>query len=251
MPRPSSPRPALVLFGVLAFVLAGCRLGVSGELSIDRDGSATAEVILAVDAAGLAELDELGVDPTAELAAAAGRVQTWQVTRDVPEEGGLVVRLSRPAADAAAAAAAFRELSAGLTASDPALLIDLDVDVDEEGAVRIDGTATFRAPAPRGATVDGEPAGPGAAELETLTARAVDARFRVTVPGELVEHDADTVEGRTATWDLEVGPTRTVTAVAAAPTGVPAELVLVGAAVLGLVVLGALAWWWRHRRRAR
>jgi hypothetical protein len=249
VPRSSAPRPALVLLGVLAFVLAGCRFGVTGELTIDRDGTATAEVVLAVDAAALAELDALGVDPTAELAAAAGRVPAWQVTREVLEEGGLVVRLSRPTADAEAAADAFRELSAGLAEADPALLIDLDVHVDAEGAVRVDGTATFRAPATPGATLDGEPAGPGPDELDSLTAQAVDASFRLTVPGELLEHDADTVEGRTASWELAVGRSRAVTAVAAAPTGVPTELLLVGLVVVALVALSGLVWSWHRRRR--
>jgi hypothetical protein len=242
------PRAPLALL-LLAVVLSGCRLDVGAGLVISRDGSATAEVQLRVDAAGLARLDDLGVDPTAELAAVAGQAPGWQVTRETDEDGGLSVRLRRSAPDPAAAADAFRELTAGLAGSDPALLIDLDLDVDEVGAVDLAGTAGFRPPATAGATVDGTPVGPDAAELERLTAEAVHARFSLTVPGAFEEHDADAMEGRTATWELAPGEPREVRAVASAPTGVAVGWLAAGITLLLVLALGAAAWWWRRRPR--
>jgi hypothetical protein len=249
-PAWSLPSPVQVtLLAVLVVLLAGCRLDVTGELTIDRGGRADATVELAVDEATLAELDALGVDPTAELTAAASRASAWQVTRERPEEGGLAVRLTRPSADAAAAADAFRELTAGLSNDDPALVVDLEVEVDDEGAVRLEGTAGFRPPATPGASIDGEPVGPDAAELAALTAEAVTARLVVRVPGTFVEHDADEVDGRTATWELAVGEPRAVRAVAAAPSGPPVWLVVTAAATLLVATLAALTWWWVRRRR--
>jgi hypothetical protein len=71
----------------------------------------------------------------------------------------------------------------------------------------------------------------------------------VRVPGTFVEHDADEVDGRTATWELAVGEPRPVRAVAAAPTGPAAWLVAVVAGALLVVALAALTWWWVRRRR--
>jgi hypothetical protein len=249
VPRASSPSSRVAaLLGVL-LLLSGCRLEVTGDLTIARDGTASAAVELAVDEATLRELDELGVDPTAELAAAAGQVSGWQVTRETPDEGGLAVRLARTTTDAAGAADAFRELAAGLADADPALVIDLEVEVDDGGAVRLEGLAGFRPPTTPGATVDGEPVGPDADELASLTEDAVEARFEVTVPGAFVEHDADEVDGRTATWQLEVGDRRPIRAVAAAPTGPPTWMLVAGAALLLVLALTALGWWWVRRRR--
>jgi hypothetical protein len=247
----SSPLTVLVLLAAVAVLLAGCRLEVAGDLTIARDGAATAEVSLSLDEAALAELDALAVDPTAELAAVAGEVTGWQVTRESPEDGGLTIRLSRTTADAQGAADAFRDLSAGLAEGDPVLLVDLDVQVDDEGAVRLAGTAGFRPPSTAGASVDGEPVGPDAEELAELTAAAVQASFRVTTPGAIVEHDADQVDGRTATWDLAVGDPRPVRAVSDAPTGVPVEVLVAAAGLLGAVLLAVAVWWWRRRRRGR
>jgi hypothetical protein len=246
----SLPSPVQVtLLAVLVVLLTGCRLDVTGALTIARDGRADATLELTVDEATLAELDALGVDPTAELAAAASQAPGWEVTRERPDDGGLAVRLTHPSEDAAAAADAFRELTAGLADDDPALIVDLEVEVDDGGAVRLEGVAGFRPPATPGASIDGEPVGPDATELAALTAEAVTARLVVRVPGTFVEHDADEVDGRTATWELEIGDPQPVRAVAAAPTGPPAWMVVAVAAMLLLVALATLSWWWVRRRR--
>jgi hypothetical protein len=243
-------RRSLLLLPLLfaALALTGCRLDVAAGLTIARDGSATAELELRIDPTALAELDALGVDPTAELAAVAARAPGWEVDRRAEEDGTLAVTLRREAADGVAAAGALRELGAGLAEADPGLIVDLEVDVDGAGAVRLEGTALLRPPAGVGVTLDGEPLGPGAEELERLTADVVRARFSVTVPGEVREHDADTLEGRTATWELEPGTPRSVLAVAAAPGRVPPWLVAAGVAALALGVVLAAS---RLRRRRR
>jgi hypothetical protein len=238
--------PSLLL--TLALVLTGCRFDVVADLVIERDGTGQASVELRIDADALAQLDQLGVDPTAELAAAAGEVPAWEVVRRTEDDGSLTVRLSRTTAEPAAAAAALRELSEGLTPRDPALLVDLDLDLDEDGAVTVDGTAELRSPATAGASVDGTPVGPDREALARLVAEVVEARLSVTVPGEVLEHDADTLEGGTLTWELAPDVARDVRVVAAAPGAVPAWLLLVGAVVVLVLALGVLAWRWRRRR---
>jgi hypothetical protein len=241
------PRAPLPLLLAIVLLLSGCRFDVAADLTIARDGGAAVGLELRVDPEALTRLDDLGVDPTAELAAAAGQVPDWEVTRTADEDGSLTVRLTRSTLDAASAAAALRELSAGLVEADPALVIDLDIEVDEDTAVRLDGTAQLRPPATAGVTVDGEPLGPDADTLARMTADAVDARFSVTVPGELQQHDADTVDGRTATWYLEAGEARRIHATASAPTDTTRWLLAGGAAVLLLLVVGLLVWWSRRR----
>jgi hypothetical protein len=241
------PRAPLALLLAVALLLGGCRFDVGADLTIARDGAATATLELRLDREALTRLDDLGVDPTAELAAAAGQVPEWEVTRLADEDGSLTVRLARSTVDAAAAADALRDLSAGLVDADPALVLDLDIDVDEDRAVRLDGTAELRPPATAGVAVDGEPVGPDAGELARLTAAAVDASFSVTVPGQLEQHDADSVDGRTATWNLEAGEVRRIQATASAPGDWTLWLLVGGAAALLLLAV-LLAWWWRRRR---
>lgn len=235
---------------VLALALSGCRIAVTGGLTIADDGVSVAEVELVADRDALAVLDELGVDPTAELAAAAGQSPDWQVTRQAQEDGSLAVRLRRTTPDAEAAADALRELSSGLADADPALLVDLDVDVDGEGAVELAGEVGLRPPATPGASVDGVPVGPDADELARLTADAVRARFTVTVPGQVEDHDADLVDGRTAVWELAGGEPRRIHLAASAPSSWP-DLVLVGGAAAAAILLAGSLWWWARRRRAR
>jgi LPXTG-motif cell wall-anchored protein len=241
------PRAPLLLLLAVALLLSGCRFDVAADLTISRDGAATAALELRVDREALTRLDALEVDPTAELAAAGGQVPGWEVTRVADEDGSLTVRLTRSTVDAASAADALRELSAGLVEADPALLLDLDIDVGDDGAVRVDGTAELRPPATAGVAVDGEPVGPEAGALARMTAEAVDASFSLTVPGELQEHDADTVDGRTATWNLDAGEARRIQATAAAPGDVTPWLLAGGAAALLLLAVGVLGW--RRRRR--
>lgn len=245
MLRPRS----VALLVVLAVFLAGCRLGVRAEVEVERDGSGTAAVALHLDAALLDELDELGVDPTAELTAAAASVPSWELTRRRAEDGSLTVVLARGVRTPGGLSDAFTELTDGLAGSDPALLIDLEVEVDEGGASTVSGTAMLRPPAGPGLLLD-DPAEQAAFTDEVE--RAVDASLVVTLPGPIERHDADEVDGSTLTWQLPVGQQRDVSAVADPPpwwtgTGwlVPGAALLL---VLSLATLASVAVGRRSRR---
>jgi hypothetical protein len=219
----------------LAVLLAGCELGVTTAVEVDRDGGGTVALALAADPELLAELDELAVDPTAEIEAAVAATDGWRVERRVDHDG-LRVTLSRSVASPDELTATLRELSAGLASEDPALELDLDLDVAADGASALAGTAGLRAPA--GPGVLGDPQLPDAGTMQQLTAAAVEPLLEVTLPGPVTEHDGDDLEGRTVRWQLPVGEQRTVGAAATAPSWPSAELVAAGVAG-GLVVLSA------------
>lgn len=236
----------VVLLALLAAVLGGCRLGVHAEVEVDRDGGGTAAVVFALDRALLDELDELGVDPTAELTAAAARAPRWQLTRR-SADGDLTVTLARDATEPDSLADAFAELTGGLAEADPALLADLDLTVDDDGASSLAGTAQLRPPAGPGLVLDDPDE---LAAFEEQVAETVDASLTVTLPGPIEDDDADRRDGRTLTWDLEPGEERTVTATASAPPWWAEPWVwAVAAGVLGALLVAALVWWWRRRRQ--
>jgi hypothetical protein len=242
-------RRPVALLALLAVLLAGCRLGVRAEVDVERDGSGTAGVVLHLDAALLDELDELGVDPTAELSAAAANVPSWELTRRAADDGSLTVSLVREVSTSGGLGTALTELSEGLADTDPALLVDLEVDVDDTGAATVSGTALLRPPAGPGLLLD-DPEEQAAFADEV--AGAVDASLVVTLPGPIEDHDADEVEGSTLTWQLPVGEQRTVSAASGPPPWWAGTGWLVPAAALLLAVSLALLVWvvlrWRGRR---
>lgn len=224
---------------MLALLLTGCRLGVVTDVEVGSDGRGEVAVVLDLDEELLGELDAIGVDPTAELmTAAAEDTGEWTIERSFQEGVGMRLTLAREVDEPAGFGAALRELTAGLSADDPGPVVDLEVTVADDGAARVDGNAEFRPPATAGATLDGEPIGPSGAELAALTADAVTSRVVVTFPGPIESSDADTVDGRTATWELEVGMPRALTAVAAAPSPF-AGLLVPGLIVAGLAIVVA------------
>lgn len=225
-----------VLLALLA-VLGGCRLGVDAEVTVDRDGSGRAAVEVRLDRELLAELDRLQVDPTAELTAATASAPAWDVSRRVDDDGALVVAIARDAADPASLTDALRELTDGLAATDPALLVDLDLEVDEEGAAVLEGSAQLRPPAGPGVEVDE----PERAEFERFVRDHVDATLTVRLPGPVTSTDADERDGSRMTWSLTPGDVRRVAATSApAPRWTPAELAVIGGAALLVVLAAAL-----------
>jgi len=241
-----------------ALTLAGCRLGVTGQLTVERDGSGVVGLVLALDRDAVARLDELELDPFAELTAAAVDADGWQVSRS-GDEGGVTVRLAHAAPDPQSMTDALRELTAGLSDDDPALLVDLDLEVAADGAARLDGTAGLRPPTTSGALRDGDPVGPAGEELAALVDDAVTATLEVGLPGPVAQHDADAATGgglfatsatQTLTWDLPVGDVRAVTARSDAPP-LLSPPVIAGIAAGGLLLLGLVTWKWRRRRRRR
>ncbi len=238
-----------VVVAGLALLASGCRLSIDTRIELAADGSGVASLVMIFDEELQAELDELELAPAAELTGAVAE-SDWELERRRTDRGGLEVTLRREAGSVDALSDAFTDLTAGLSDTDPGPRIDLDLEVDDEGASRAEGTIGFIPPTPAGASVDGRPLGPGADRLAELTEETVDAQLVVTLPGPVREHDADEVEGTTLTWELPVGQQRDITARAAPePLLTPQRLVLAGAA--GALIVGAaglLVWRWRRTR---
>lgn len=236
-----------LLVAVAALALSGCRLELTADAVVERDGSGRAALTVGLDAELVAALEELAVDPTAQLTAAVGRAPGWTSDRRSSADGGLEVVLARDVASVDELAQVFRELTAGLAPTDPALLVDLDLLVDDAGATELTGTVAMRPPAAPG--VEDPTDGPTAAELAELTVRHTAARLHVTLPAPARQHDADRLEGRTLTWQVPVGEERTIAASAPAPPGPPRPVLV--ALVAGGVLLALVGTLVGLRRRGR
>jgi len=133
----AAPRSArALLLAVTVLVLSGCRLDVVAPITLHADGTSTAGLTVRFDPRLLAELDALGVDPTAELSAAVAAQEPWSLERTREDDGALTVAIRREVADDAELAATYAELASGLAAADPALELALDVDRDQQGGDR-------------------------------------------------------------------------------------------------------------------
>ena len=237
----------------VAAALTGCRLELAAEAALALDGTGTADVSATFDQELLDIFDELELDPTAGLEAAAAAGEGWQVDR-AADEGGLTVSLAKQVDTPGQLGAAFAELSSGLSDDDPAFHLDVEVALAEDGTATIAGTGSVRPPTSIGVLFDDEPLGPDADELEELVETHVAATFSATLPGDIGEHDADSVDGQTATWDLPVGQDRQINAQARQPQwwqDPTVQWAAGGAAAALLLVLAWLTWWWRRRRDRR
>lgn len=251
MLRAAARSARALLLVVVVVVLSGCRLDVVAPITLHADGTSTAGLTVRFDPRLLAELDALGVDPTAELSAVVAAEEAWSLTRTREEDGALTVAIEREVADDAELVATYAELSAGLAPRDPALELDLAVDRDEAGAVTLSGTGGFRPPRGVGLQVDGEPVGEDAAALAALVDEAVEVALVVTMPGEVTAHDGVALDGSTVRVVLEPGEERRFSIRSDPPSWwsslpVPAALLVGGAA---LVVAGVAVVLLVRRRR--
>ncbi|MFO7778683.1 MAG: hypothetical protein R6V28_10040 [Nitriliruptoraceae bacterium] len=241
-----------LLLAVCVVVLTGCRLDVVAPITLHADGTSTAGLTARFDPRLLAELDALGVDPTAELSAAVAAEEAWSLTRTRDEDGALTVAVRRDVPDDAELAATYAALSSGLAAEDPALELALEVDRDEQGGVRLSGTGSFRPPLGVGLEVDGAAVGEDAEALAAMMAEAVEVGLEVRMPGVVTAHDGVAMDASTVRVDLEPGVERRFAIRsdpapwwASLPIGPAALLVGVG---LTAVVLGLVAVFARRRR---
>lgn len=244
---------ALVL-AVTVVVLSGCRLDVVAPITLHADGTSTAGLTVRFDPRLLAELDALGVDPTAELSAVVAAQEAWSLVRTRQDDGALTVAIRREVADDAELAATYAELSSGLSEQDPALELALEVDRDEQGGVTLSGTGGFRPPLGSGLEVDGEPVGDDAQTLAALVAEAVEVGLEVRMPGVVTAHDGVALDRSTVRVVLEPGAERAFSIRSDPPSwwsSLPLPLsapMLLGAVVLTIVAVGAVVLVVRRRR---
>ena len=239
---------------MLALLLAGCRLDLVAPLEVRADGSGRAGLTARFDPELLAELDRLGVDPTAELSAAVTADPSWEVTRTREDGGALLVAAHREVADATQLPGLYDRLVSGLAEEDPALLLDIDLTLDDDGGTTLAGTASLRPPATSGLALDGEQVGPDAEELAALVAEHVTAAVEVSLPGDIVDLQGGSVDGEVVRIPVPVGESTSFRVVSTGapwwvtmPGGLPALLAAVGGGVL--LLGGLLVWQGRRARR--
>jgi hypothetical protein len=202
-------RAAVTLLATAA-LLSGCRIDVVTDMGFDRSGGGEVAVAVRIDGATLRQLDAAGVDPGIDVALGLGPDPAWRSERSVDADGGLVLTYRQTFVDGEGATALLRELSGDVAPQDPALRLDVTVLTTRSGAVRLAGTGAVSPPATLGVSLDGVPSGPMGEELAALVRDAVRAQLVVRVPGRIVQHDADVLEGRTVRWALPVGEPRPI-----------------------------------------
>lgn len=212
--RPAGALLGGVAVGLTALLLTGCRIDVATDVAFDADGGGEVAVSVRIDGATLRDLDRLGIDPELDVALELGADSGWRRERTVDADGGLVLVHRQGFADGAAATALLRELSADIAAQDPAVRLDVTVVTGPDGSVRLSGAGSIAPPATLGVSLDDAPVGPTGAELAALTAAAVRGQLTVRVPGPVIEHDADVIDGSIVRWELPVGEPRPLTLVA-------------------------------------
>lgn len=221
------------LLAGLALLATGCGARVALDLSLDADGAGTLAVTLTADAELEARARAAGVDPLGDVAAAGARLEAsgWQVTEVPQTAGGREVRLSVPFAGPAELEEVAGELAAALSAPEMQPLGALRADVTDDEIV----VETSAGLVPTGAVAD---LGLEPDEAVALLVReaAVDYTITLSLPGEVVETNADDPAATPLRWAIAPGEQVRVYAVGERPRSPWLALVAAGAAV-GLAVL--------------
>jgi hypothetical protein len=238
----------IVLLVALAFVVAGCyRSQVA--LTVNEDGSGTLDVLLAIDpdlvqraAAQAGQEVDLGPDPCA-------RVQSTVTALDTLPEGteaepytdgnycGLQVTI--PFEDGADLEQLLLD-SFGLGATDlPSTFEEFGLERSGDGW-RFDASVDAATGAVPGASLFGQ-------YLE-----GASNRVEVSLPGDVVEHNGDRVEGGVVIWDLApLGESRTMFASSDTSGGGGDDddgfpVAWVAVPLLVVVAVGVAVWLWRR-----
>ena len=237
------PRAALlgaVLLG--AVLLGGCRLDAEVVVRLDASGGGLVQALVVLDDDLAQRLEDAGVDPLGDVAAAAADDPGW-TTRRGPRRLELVRRADGPQE----LQEAVRSLARGLGAAEVSPLEAARVTVDDD-TLRFESGAGLRlTDVVSELGVDRETA---AAALR----EAVDYRVRVELPGEVLETsgrvvDTEDDEGAVVEWRVPVGEQVAVRVVGERPRPIAWQLLAaagVGVVLGGLLVAGVVS---RRRRR--
>ncbi|MGH3443163.1 MAG: hypothetical protein ACRDUY_14205 [Nitriliruptorales bacterium] len=208
-------RPSLALLLGLVALLPACQLRLAADVRVDTAGAGTFEFAVGLDPELRELLSDAGVDVLAGLREVRERNSSWTVETEDEEDGGLVVRLRADFADPGELTALVDDLHAGLDEEDPRVLEDVRLVQHDGGGLEFTADAGLIPPTAPGA--EGEGLAFDADDLERLLAERGDelVRYdlRLTLPGEVIEHDADEVDGASLVWRAPVGELEQVRAV--------------------------------------
>lgn len=191
-----------VVLALLAVLGTACQVRVGTDVSVAADGSGRVAVTVALDEDLATSLTTDGFDPFSGLEELP---DGWTVERSQPD-GGQAVTVTADFVDPQGLTERVAQLQDGLDDEDPQLLDDLTLTVAEDGSATLRGRAGFRPPSSTGmrgvgVRFDGEDL---AALLADRGDEVLRVDLRVTMPGPVVDGNADEVDGGTATWHLPV-----------------------------------------------
>lgn len=233
--RPRRRRRGLAL-ALVAVAASACQVRVGTDISVAEDGSGRMAVTIALDEELAGSLTADDFDPFAGL---QDLPDGWSFERS-DADGGMTATVSTDFEDPAGLAARVSQLGDGVDDEDPLLFDDVELAVAEDGSATFRGRAGFRPPSSTG--LEGVGVAFDGDDLQAVLAERGDevmrVDLRVSMPGPVVDSDADAVDGRTATWNLPV--TELVEVRAASDPPADRTWWVVGGAVLLGLVLGSL-----------
>ena len=225
VPRFGRRLPVALLAALSAFVLTGC-IRVELSFSVEEDGSGVVDMVVAVDESLLAAANESPEDMLGDV----DDLPPGAVVDAYREDGFVGQRMTVPVAD--------MELAAESLGGADDMTDAVDFGFVREG----DGWRfTMDAP-PLGEELAGE-SGDFTAGMTAAIVNTAEFRVRVSLPGEITEHNADRIENGVLVWELDfLGENpRTLSARSQAAGVGPVVVVVAGGAAAALAVLAALA----------
>ncbi len=236
-----------VVLAAISCLLSACELRMATEIALDRDGSGTLVVSVALDEESAADLTAAGLVPTEGLVQAAERAPGWRVS--AIEGLTAAVRLEHDFEEPSEVESLLRTLTSRLGVEDGTAWDGLAVERQPDGTIALHGRAGIVAPTVAGAegsavTFDGDDL---ADLLDERGRQAVRHDLQVVWRGQVSASDADRVDDDALVWELPTGTLRTVSA-ALVPTPGPPTLLLAGAAALVAVTVALVTIMLRRRR---
>ena len=240
-----SARAFVLLLALAAVALVGC---IRAEIAIrvNEDGSGEISVLTAVDAELFGELGAgLGggedVDPFSDLNEAD--LPPGASVEEYDEDGFTGVRITLPFDPGDDLARSIDQALTQAGGDDTDGLVGSDGAFDSFSLVREGEGWRFDATV---APVDDADEGAdalGGALFESLFSEA-SVEIKLSLPGDLIEHNADRVDGGTLVWELELGSTepRQIMALSGASDGGSNALVIVIAVVVLLAIAAGVVW---------
>lgn len=253
-----------ILSAALALVLASCEIRVHTDLMVEEDGSGvlSSETSFDDQLMRMAEMSgqEMFSDETLsdEMLPGGGE---WSIEPVTGEYTGIRVSLAFDSLDdlraqlddmAAATGGAFDEMLGGEGMAGGSDLADMaaGAGILSDFSLTRDGDAfVFRAAVPDTGALMDEAMGDDSLPIDmSMLDDIFDARFTLTLPGEIVSSNADMVTGQTLVWELSLNDGRVMEARSELPSSGAGMII---ALAVALLVLAAIVYIALDRRRRR
>jgi hypothetical protein len=230
---------------LLALLATGCQVRLAVDVAVDRNGAGQVVVSVGADAELLQRAAAAGADPLGELRQAGERLAAdgWETADRTHEDGSRAVTLSARFSGPDEFNHLAHDLAGALAAPEVRLLEPFVLEVSPQ-VLRIEGAAALE-PTEVMTEIGLRP------EDAVRLARdheLIDYAISVTLPGEVLETNADEHDGPLLRWAVEPGERVAIHAVAQRPPGPWWPWVAMAAAAAVMVVAVAAA---VRRRRSQ